>query len=193
MDRKAATKQKIRDAFWAAYAKKPIEKVTVREITDLVGINRVTFYAHYPDIYAIREEMENEILRWARVHLNVQRKRALRLTEAGVRETMLEMEGILSQYRPYVNIIFGPHGDLQFEERLKQVILSEYLDEETALSEEQEYVVEYVLSTQLHLFLHWMFRGKQTPLEELSALCYRLIAHGVGGYIQTEDGASRRF
>ena len=51
------TKEAILKAFLHIAAKKPIEKITVRDIVDECGINRNTFYYHFQDMYAVLEEI----------------------------------------------------------------------------------------------------------------------------------------
>ncbi len=50
-----ATKTALRDALNELLAKKPLNKITIREITDLCGVNRMTFYYHFRDIYDLVE------------------------------------------------------------------------------------------------------------------------------------------
>lgn len=45
------TKTNLRTAFWELYKEKPIEKITIKEITDAAGYNRGTFYLYYKDVY----------------------------------------------------------------------------------------------------------------------------------------------
>ncbi|HBJ19331.1 MAG TPA: TetR/AcrR family transcriptional regulator, partial [Clostridiales bacterium] len=57
------TKKWIRDAFSELMAeKKSIEKITVTELAERADISKTTFYYHYPDIYAVAEEFEDEII-----------------------------------------------------------------------------------------------------------------------------------
>lgn len=44
-----------------AYGSKKHKKITVRELSELVDINRGTFYLHYKDIYDLVEQIENEL------------------------------------------------------------------------------------------------------------------------------------
>lgn len=53
----------IREAFLALMAEKPLEKITVAQIVSRSDLCRNTFYAHYQDVYAVMEEVENEVLR----------------------------------------------------------------------------------------------------------------------------------
>ena len=51
------TKKAIIEAFMHLASKKPLEKITVRDVVDDCGINRNTFYYHFQDIYAVLEEI----------------------------------------------------------------------------------------------------------------------------------------
>ena len=49
----------VRATFLAMMeGKKPVSKVTVREVCERAGINRSTFYAHYLDVYDVMEQVE---------------------------------------------------------------------------------------------------------------------------------------
>lgn len=56
------TKQAIVDAFEALLDEKPFNKITVKDIVERCGVNRNTFYYHYPDIPALLEQMMGEKL-----------------------------------------------------------------------------------------------------------------------------------
>lgn len=51
------TKRAIVDAFLQIVAKKPFDKITVRDIVDFCGINRNTFYYYFQDIFGVLEEL----------------------------------------------------------------------------------------------------------------------------------------
>lgn len=51
----AQTKQNLIDAYWRIYTQKPIQKITIKEITVKAGYNRSTFYECFTNLYAILE------------------------------------------------------------------------------------------------------------------------------------------
>lgn len=56
----------IRAAFEVLVdGKKPISKITVREICERAGVNRSTFYAHYLDVYDLFERVEQQMAKMA--------------------------------------------------------------------------------------------------------------------------------
>ena len=60
--RKQKTLRAIRNAFLALRSRMPLEKITVRELSDLAEISKATFYLHYTDIYALSEQLQREVI-----------------------------------------------------------------------------------------------------------------------------------
>ena len=56
------TERAIKNAFIELRAKKPLEKITVKELCQLARINKSTFYTHYPDIFALSAALEREVV-----------------------------------------------------------------------------------------------------------------------------------
>lgn len=60
--RESRTKKNILNAFISLRSKKPIEKITIRELSELADINKTTFYRHYKDIYDLSDAVENAFI-----------------------------------------------------------------------------------------------------------------------------------
>lgn len=56
------SKKLIRDAVIEILSKKDISKITVVEVIKQADLSRNTFYAHYQDVFAVLEELENDFL-----------------------------------------------------------------------------------------------------------------------------------
>lgn len=54
------TENAIKNAFLALRARKPVEKITIKELCELAKINKSTFYAHYDDIYDLSDQLQAE-------------------------------------------------------------------------------------------------------------------------------------
>ena len=52
-----STKEKMADALRQRMREAPIEKISVKSITDQCGLNRQTFYYHFKDIYDLAQWM----------------------------------------------------------------------------------------------------------------------------------------
>ena len=63
MDLRAVrTRTNIYNAFLALRAKKPLEKITVKELSQAAMINKATFYLHYQDIYDLSNQLEDQAI-----------------------------------------------------------------------------------------------------------------------------------
>ena len=51
------TKKAIKNSFLELIEKKPIDQLTIRDITDHCGVSRITFYYHYTDMPSLVEEI----------------------------------------------------------------------------------------------------------------------------------------
>ena len=80
----------IREAFLELLDEKEFGKITVTDIVNRADLNRSTFYAHYPDVHGVVEEIQDEI-----IHRNM--------------ELIKEMKyrNILKDPMPYLNSICG--------------------------------------------------------------------------------------
>ncbi len=54
----------IRQAFYEILKEKDLEKITVTDIVKKADVNRSTFYAHYPDVMGVVEEIQIELLEY---------------------------------------------------------------------------------------------------------------------------------
>ena len=56
------TERGIKNAFIELRSRKPLEKITVKELCESARINKSTFYAHYKDIYDLSDAIEEEVV-----------------------------------------------------------------------------------------------------------------------------------
>ena len=60
-DRVRQTKQAFRMALLHFLQEKPINKVTIADLTGFTGYNRSTFYLYYHDIYELKDDLEHTV------------------------------------------------------------------------------------------------------------------------------------
>ena len=60
------TQKALRDSLIELMQKKPISKITIKELCENADINRTTFYAHYTDQYDLLKHIEDETLSWGK-------------------------------------------------------------------------------------------------------------------------------
>ena len=60
--REKKTRRSINNAFLQLRANKALERITVKELTELAEISKATFYLHYRDIYDLSERLQNDLI-----------------------------------------------------------------------------------------------------------------------------------
>ncbi|MDR0489327.1 MAG: TetR/AcrR family transcriptional regulator [Propionibacteriaceae bacterium] len=161
------TKRAFMDAFCELYVQKPIERISIQEITNRAGYNRSSFYQHFCDIYELLDYLENYVL-----------------------DSMLEklpadnawLQGLLTpdnETNFYLKTLFGEFGSSHFIERLKASVPLD--SHKTSISSDDPlapYIMEFHLSTVLSLMRLWYQRDQDLSQAELSELTYRLYMGG---------------
>ena len=170
------TRANLRQAFWELYAEKPVEKISVREITDRAGYNRATFYLYYHDVYELLEEIESTVLG------NIERLVNERLLKGEKLEFSQHMNLILrlaQRSRDYTRVLLGPHGDPAFSNRLKEIIsplVDRFFLPEAELDEQARRVVrEFYLSGILAIIRTWTAEENPMPIDQLINLLMQMV------------------
>lgn len=170
------TRANLRQAFWELYAERPVEKISVREITDRAGYNRATFYLYYHDVYELLEEIEGTLLG------NIERLVNERLLQ-GERLDFSQHMGLIlrlaQRSRDYTRVLLGPHGDPAFSSRLKEIIsplVDRFFLPTSELDEQSRHVVrEFYLSGILAIIRTWTADDDPMPLDRLIQLIMRIV------------------
>ena len=170
------TRANLRQAFWELYSEKPVEKISVREITDRAGYNRATFYLYYHDVYELLEEIESMVLG------NIERLVNERLLKGDRLDFSQHMGLILrlaQRSRDYTRVLLGPHGDPAFSDRLKEIIsplVDRFFLPEAELDEQARRVVrEFYLSGILAIIRTWTAEENPMPIDQLINLLMQMV------------------
>ena len=61
--REKKTRRSITNAFLSLRSKKPLEKITIKELCEQAEISKATFYLHYRDIYDLSDLLQLNVIR----------------------------------------------------------------------------------------------------------------------------------
>lgn len=143
------TRKSIINAFIELRTSKPLEKITVKELSDLAFINKATFYTHYKDIYDLAEQLENEAI--ASVLNDIPHPEYL-VTHP--KQGVLELTSAFLRQGNLFNILFSGtrQGILieRIENNLKEKIYSIYPEYKTNL--EKELLLSVLIHGNFHAF-----------------------------------------
>ncbi|MDO4849958.1 MAG: TetR/AcrR family transcriptional regulator [Coriobacteriia bacterium] len=113
------TRANLREAFWALYAERPIERIPVREICERAGYNRATFYLYYHDVYEVLAEVEDTVLQGIQTLVEGLLARGEKLDFSRHMGLIFQMA---ADWRRYTEVLLGQNGDPAFVERLKETL-----------------------------------------------------------------------
>lgn len=174
-----ATRQKLTEAFWKLYQERPISKITVKEIAERCGVGRGTFYNHFQDVYAILEEIEQELSVSLNALCEQVRGQALGLTDFNrvlydcySDETM----------REYVRLLVLEHRDPFFAQdytnTLKKLLYEVCVDvDEEECTSKEKLVLDGAISAVVNLLLNCICTTMD--IQEINELILGFMQNGI--------------
>lgn len=159
--RSQETKERFKKAFFALYAEKKIEKITIKEVADLAGFNRGTFYLYYKSIYDLLQKSEQELLDDFAKMIDFNVRFIIDAPDESMQPNSLE-------HTEYIRILNGENGDPRFKSRMKNIIKDAYrkhISQDNSVRVSKfEYLLEYVVEANMSIFQYWfMNRDKDFP------------------------------
>jgi len=164
------TKAALISAFWELYRGNPIEKITVKNVTDSAGVYRSTFYLYFQDVYAILEQIENDIIHnWK-----------IKLFEAHSKDKNINVVDIIADFfdenGEYLSVILSSKGNPMFIQKIKDTTrpfwyeLFNLCDNDVKSS----LIFEYIISARLAFFAEWYRNAKHISKKEAATIFHTL-------------------
>ena len=179
------TKRLLRQGLTELLQEKSIKKITVRELSERVDINRGTFYLHYKDIYDLVDCLEKELYDEFEHILS-----KYTITDLYTRphQVFSEVCSFLYANRDLCAALLGDNGDINFVLNLRTFLRKKCLKDaadcyQIAYSPEYEYVYAYFESGTVGMIRYWLANPQdgKTP-EEIASLIELLFSNGISCY-----------
>lgn len=184
------TKRRLREGLLRLLEQKPINEISVKELTELVDVNRGTFYFHYQDMYDLLRDMEQDFFEQFDRTLSSEDRGALGVEGLAA----FDVEGtpylhavfsFVDANRDFCRIMLSPHGDMQFVELVKRRI-----DEQCrffwrilapgADEERRSIYNAFLINGLIGLIQEWVNDRRDLSVESISELTATLILASVG-------------
>lgn len=173
----SSTKEALGAALKQTMALKPIDKITVKDLVEICGVNRQTFYYHFDDVYDLLEwvfeEDANRVLPQKIVYGNWQ-------------EDVLSFFRYLSENSIFALNVYNSNNRLYMlkylKGRLRSCIRSfaEIVSEEKNVDRQDfEFVVEFYATIVIGFISQWMDMGMQFPPEITKERCIKIMDSSV--------------
>lgn len=182
------TKRLLKQGLTELMAQKSIKKITVRELSELVDINRGTFYLHYKDIYDLVEQIENELFQEFE---SILMSYTIDDISRRPKQLLTDVCKFLDENRDICSALLGDNGDINFAQKLRGFIrknaLTTYPRHIISDVSEFEFLYSYFESGFIGVARYWLQHpetGKSA--EDIADIIERIFVFGVKDYIKGE-------
>ena len=176
------TRRQLRECLITLLKEKKVQDITVRELTDMADLNRGTFYLHYKDVFDLLEKTEAELQE--DFNQLVCKHDAVDLKQ---RPSVIfnEIYSLVYDNADLIEILLGENGDLNFVNRVKQLIREKCLKDwmevfRSGNAAAFDAFFSFIVSGCIGLVQYWLQTGlKETP-EQMAKLTEHIITKGIG-------------
>lgn len=176
------TKQRMKKAFLELYAQKPIDKITIKEITEKAQVNRGTFYVYYLDIYDLLEKIEEEAILLFKEKIE---SVILTLLRGKKLDAYVLPEAFFRENPEILSLFFGKRAEARMVNQLKEIAkgiaireLKLEVEGEEIEAKKARYTLEYISSAQIGLVTAWFQNHLDMPMDALGELIVELNFKG---------------
>ncbi|MDE6833928.1 MAG: TetR/AcrR family transcriptional regulator [Ruminococcus sp.] len=166
------TKRNIINAFINLRSRKPIEKITIRELAELAQINKATFYLHYRDIYELTEILEKDVIQSALMNIEH--------PESVFKDNKLftkELVTAIFANEPLIRVLFEGNRSGRFielfEKGIIELVKKSYPEYNPTL--ERKMVLTYMIYGGYYTYLKYCDSGVETVLKIVEKCSSALI------------------
>ena len=179
------TKRALEQSLKNLLLKKPLTKITVGDIADDCGINRMTFYYHFKDIY--------DLVEWACIE-DATRALQGKKTYDTWQDGLLQIFEAVLENKPFILNVYRSVSRERMENYLYSLIyqLIEGVVEEKSVNmkvsaEQKKFIADFYKYSFVGVMLDWVKRGmKETP-REMAGLISITMQGNIGNSLQNME------
>lgn len=166
------TKQRLYQALIQLLQEKELREITVRELTELAGISRGTFYFHYADIYALMDQMEAAQLD----HLcELMDALVPSISQEDVPPALVTLFEYLYENRDVCRALYGKSWESDFTRSAKEVICRRCMGclVPDGASLRQQYLMTFAVNGCFGCIAAWQAQGYRPAPEEMAVITWQ--------------------
>ncbi|MDR1174599.1 MAG: TetR family transcriptional regulator C-terminal domain-containing protein [Treponema sp.] len=174
------TRKVLEESLISLMKEKSILDITIREICEVAGLSRSTFYTYYNDQYDLLREIEEETFietdKILRPYIKVVKKSSGRETTALLQDVLQYIAGNSNS----IQVLLSKNGDSTFQKRFfRKGIEAMWRFTEAAGIKSQDkgvaaYCSVFLIGGILSLVQEWLQNGMDTPVPEMAKMLFRL-------------------
>ena len=180
------TRERFKKAFFTLYAERKIETITIKEVADLAGFNRGTFYLYYKSIYDLLQKTEQELLEDFSKRVEYHVKLYYGVINNPDEKVFQEMQENFLKNGDYFKVLNGENGDPRFKAKMKNIVKNAYRKHLNIESGKRvsmfEYLLEYLVEANTSIIQYWLEnREKDNPrvtIKDVGEIMHFVSQHG---------------
>lgn len=185
------TKKLIRGGLTQLAKQKSINKITVKELTDLIDINRGTFYLHYKDVYDLVTAIEDELYREFEEIISSVSVQSVKENPLAILERLCSF---IQGNAGVCGVLIGENGDPAFASRFGDPLNDKILALFWELVPDMDRAVydlsyEYCKYGVTGLIRCWLVEHPEWSTDRIARLWFKLICDGLLGIVKTDRKA----
>ena len=189
MDRRVRKTRKLyEDALIKLLKTKDINRITVTDISEMVDMNRGTFYIHYDDIYDLLESIENNLISEFEILTDVpplpDKANMFEMTFPRV----LQAIKFIDENRELFSVLLNNQSSFQFLSRVKKIfsqkLLANFLDISANTDEKYSGVFSsFFISGFIGIVQEWLKNSSNMSAFELANIIQMILKANVSNLI----------
>lgn len=168
------TKERLQKVFLELLKEKPVEEITIREITERAQINRTSFYRYYLDVYDLYDQMADVFAEKFQQIGSAILPKLLQGQPIILQETVLEF---WLQNQEAMNVYLQ---DSRLLNKVKEKNIA-YFKNLLQIDENDraiDFILEFYVAGQIGLITYWMQHPEQISQETFFSLMQDMISRG---------------
>lgn len=176
------TKIALEDALKKLLLKKPVDKITISDLTNACGISRMAFYYHFKDIY--------DLVEWSCLE-DASRALQGKKTYADWQEGLHQIFEAVLENKPFIMNVFHTLSREQIETflfRLTHDLIMGVVEEQSAginISEtEKNFIADFYKYSFVGTMLDWLSHGMREDYQEIADRICTVMQGNIGNSIR---------
>ena len=179
MQQKREVKVLLADSFKELVLEKPVEKITIKEITDRAGVIRVTFYNHFQDKYELLEWIcREEIVSPTKILFQNNMRR----------EAVTFIFTAILKNKEFYSHVAHTQGQNSFSSTVRQLV-SETIEEHFLANKSgkhekyslltAKWIADYYAMSLTYILMSWIDRDMDIPPEDMVNIYEYVAQHSL--------------
>ncbi len=172
------TKRALRDALLSLLEKKPINEISVTELTNLADVNRATFYFYYTDLLDMLQQIQNEAYRDFQEVIG--ESPASITTIEGFTAYAETLFNYCKDHESLVKFIIKNDTNNQLYKKIQLLLLNNIPNSKDTfdINNPARYSTNFVLTAMVGIMIDWMDEGMKISPHELAEFCAHIYLNG---------------